>query len=85
MKMVSDIPSETLDIDGEIDWQTQTIRIRKGIGREKTHQTLWHEVIHLAEWYYRVELPHKDLDKIGCGIAELISSNRMAFKTLFKL
>lgn len=83
VKMVSQIPSQTDDIDGEIDWMTMTIKIKKGLGREKTHQTLWHEILHLAEWYYRVELPHKDLDKIGMGLAELISLNRVTFKALF--
>jgi len=69
---------------GLCDWMEQEILILQGIGREKTHQTFWHEVGHVLEWYYRFDLKHEHIDKIGDGLKDLFSLNRQTLNSFFK-
>lgn len=84
VKIVKEIQSDHEDIKGVCDWDTQEIQIQRGIGRDLTHHVLWHEIIHIIEWYYRFDLNHEHVDKIGEGLKDLFSSNKNALKEFFK-
>ena len=61
---------------GMIDYETQTIRIRKGLGKDAKSVTVWHEVIH-AILYNMGHLDHDEVlvDGIAHGLLQCLRDN----------
>jgi hypothetical protein len=61
---------------GSIDYETQTISIRKGLAKDARDVTLWHEVIH-AIMYNMGHVNHDEIivDGIAHGVLQCLRDN----------
>jgi len=60
---------------GQINYRTQEIRIWSDAPASTKNEALLHEIIHLAQHVYRVEITDQDIDRIAETIAQFLSDN----------
>lgn len=53
-------------VDGEIDYDKQTISIKKNISNERKNEILWHEIIHGICEHLRIEEIQKNEHLVQC-------------------
>jgi Zn-dependent peptidase ImmA (M78 family) len=84
-KTYSVIEKEIVLLDNEaqfglIDYQNNVIEIKKDQQKDTKLQTLCHELIHAISQEYSCSLSHDDVDRLGNGIAQIITDNKEVFK-----
>lgn len=60
---------------GETDADRQVIRIRAGMSRNETFRTFIHEIFHLLEFVWPINLSHKQVYKLEKAVFQLILDN----------
>lgn len=66
---------KNLEVLGETDPDKKTIKIRHGMSRHETFRTMIHEVLHLIEFEFPVDLPHKTVYKLEEAIFMFLMDN----------
>ena len=60
---------------GQINYRAQEIKIWSAAPPSVKNEALLHEVIHLSQQIYRVEITDQDIDRVAETIAEFLFNN----------
>jgi len=60
---------------GQINYRTQTIKIWKDAPPSLKREALIHEVLHLSQHIYRVEITDADIDRVAQVICDFLENN----------
>lgn len=69
------LDDENTKVYGIIDYNNLTIKLEKLYSQQKNEQSLWHEIVHAICVEYNVEIEDEDVDRIGCGLYQVIKDN----------
>lgn len=64
-----------LDCLGETNWETRTIKIKAGMGKNETFKTFLHELCHAVEFSWPIKLKHKTVYELEEAIFQLLLEN----------
>ena len=76
------LDDENTKVYGIIDYNNLTIKLEKLYSQQKNEQSLWHEIVHAVCVEYNVEMEDEDVDRIGCGLYQVIKDNPALFSDM---
>lgn len=69
--LVENVRLGTTECDGLCDPANQTILLRKGMGKQRRYECLWHELAHAMEFCAGLDLPEAKIELLGQYLAQL--------------
>ena len=84
VKMVDEPDESNSDVVGQFHIQNQTIKIKKGMGKEFTEYTIIHEIMHGIYDSLSFEQDEETIDPIARSLYSVIKSNPQFFKSILK-
>ena len=60
---------------GQINYRTETIKIWKDAPLSIKNEALHHEIIHLSQHIYRVDISDQDIDRVAETFSEFLFNN----------
>lgn len=75
VEFVDEPKLDTEITDGLIDLREATIKIARGLPRERQTITLWHEIIHGIECDRQMSFTEREVDSLARGIVAVLIDN----------
>ena len=78
------VEKENVNIDGvskygTYDYINQVIEIREGMTKDRKSQTLLHEIIHVIDMDYSIELTETQIECLATGLLQVLKENELCW------